>query len=317
MIWEFIVGLIILTLGSEALLRGAAGVKRRFGVPDFIIGLVIVGFGTSLPELVIGFGAASVGAEELALGMVMGSNIFNLLGVLGLAALIAPLATDERALKRDGLFMAAAALSLAALSMTGRLDRWGGLLLLAGLAVYIATVFIDEKRLPVGRVSLYRAKADFARHGPRAPWLAGLFLLAGGLLVTLGAGWVIEATVGLAFDLGVGEDVLGLTLVAIATSLPEFLVSIIAAQRRQYGVACGSILGSNIFNIFGVGGLIALVFPAVFPTRLAGPDMAVLVGVSLIILIALATGRRLSRGEGGLALAAYAVYGLWRTGAFV
>lgn len=314
MFGEFIIGLVVLSVGSELLLRGAAGLKRFFRVPEFVIGLVIVGFGTSLPELIIGLGAAGVGAQELALGMVIGSNLFNLLGVLAIAALIKPLPTEDRALKRDGAFMALAALALGAVSLTGRLGVYEGVGLLILLGLYVAVVTWGERRLPPDTKSLHGAKADFAGRAPKKPWVCAVFALGGAALLTLGSGWVIEATVGLAFDMGVGEAILGLSLVAIATSAPELVVSIMAARRGQHGVAVGNVLGSNIFNGFGVAGLMGVFYGTEWPLGIIRADLIAVVAASLVLWLALASDRCLTRREGAVALTAYILYMIWRLG---
>lgn len=309
---EFLLGILILVLGSEVLLRGAAGLKRFFRVPEFVIGLAIVGFGTSLPELIIGLGAAEVGAQELAIGMVIGSNIFNLLGILAIAALILPIKTDDRALKRDGRFMALSAIAIGVLALYGQLNLIASLVLLTLLGLYIALVVIEERRLPADTQSLYSSKAALISRVPSSPWLAALLALVGVALLTFGSGLVIESTVGFAVDFGVGEAIIGLFLVAIATSSPELVISLIAARKKFYGVAVGNILGSNIFNGFGVLGLIGIFEPTAWPMGLMGGDIAALIFASLGLWWALASDHCLTRREGFIALVLFIVYTIWR-----
>ncbi|MGD8326852.1 MAG: calcium/sodium antiporter [Sphingomonadales bacterium] len=309
---EFIIGLLILVLGSEFLLRGAAGLKRFFRVPEFVIGLAIVGFGTSLPELIIGLGAAEVGAQELAVGMVIGSNIFNLLVILAIAALIIPLKTDDRALKRDGWFMALSAVAVGGLALYGRINLATALILLGILALYIAIVVVEERKLPADTKSLYSSKAAMLVKVPKSPIVGAIVALLGAAMLTYGSGLVIESTVGFAVDYGVGEAIIGLFLVAIVTSAPELVVSVIAARRKLYGVAVGNILGSNIFNGFGILGLIGITEPTRWPAGLMGGDIVALILASLGLWWALASDHCLTRREGFIALVLFIAYTVWR-----
>ena len=315
---EFIAGLLLLIMGAALLVRGAAVIKRRLGVPDFVIGLVLVGFATSLPEIVIAGGAMAIGEPGLAMGTLIGSNIVNILLIPGLIAIALPLTVDRRALGRDGIAMLLASLALAGIAVAGQFDLLIGLLLLVGLLFYWATVVIDE-HIHRGRGGrLYGANAAAITpagvHVRIGFGLAVLMLLGGAAALLIGAGWLVEATAGYAIDAGISASLLGLTLIAIATSAPELVTSVAAARRGHPALALGNVMGSNIFNILAGGGLVAAWGGAGgrFPADLAGIDMLVLAGAAVLFLIFIATERCLNRLEGAVLVLLYGGYLGWR-----
>jgi len=299
-------GLLLTVVGTELFLRGAAGIKRRLGAPGFMIGLVVVGFGTSLPEGVVALSAGASRFHDLALGLLVGSNIFNIMAVLGLAALLRPLKVNRRVLGRDGLAMAVATLALAGVVLTGVMTRGVGLALLGLLALYVGVIAVQETRA-AGPTTM-QAKAGFAGRGPGMIWLALLMAAAGAAALLFGAGLMIEAVAGIAFDRGVSVALLGLTVVAVVTSMPELVVSITAALRGEHNVAVSNVLGSNIINGLGILALLMVVHPMDAPLAFDPLHALVLLAVTAIFLIAIVLDRVISRFEGAALLAGYVGY---------
>ncbi|MDF3350582.1 calcium/sodium antiporter [Sulfitobacter sp. KE34] len=291
-------GLLGLVLGGEYLVRGAVALAQRVGLSPLVIGLTVVGFGTSAPELVTSVQAALLGAPDIALGNVVGSNIANILLILGLAAVIAPVAISGRSFARDGTVMLAASLLCLGTVLLGQVDRLAGGVALVGLAAYLIYTFRSD-----------RSGAEPMEPLPdQAPsWLALVWLLGGLLLTILSARFLITGAVALAQAVGLSEAVIGLTIVAVGTSMPELVTSVIAARRGQSDVALGNVVGSNIFNILGVLGITALIQPVGVAAQIATLDIWVMLGAT-VALIACAFGGRVTRGQGALFALAYVAY---------
>lgn len=307
--WLFlIVGIALLTLGGEALIRGSLSAARKLKVSPLLTGLVIVGFGTSAPELVVSVDAALREQPDLAIGNVVGSNIGNILLILGLCALITPLTVRPLSLRRDALTMVSATGLFLVLGAGGILDKLDGLIFLAGLGGYLVWAYRSEKADAGPSAELHQAEADELTLVPRSwLWTASATLL-GLLLLIFGSRVLLQGAIGLATSYGVSEAVIGLTVVAVGTSLPELSVSVIAALRRHADVAVGNILGSNIFNLLGILGVSCLLQPLPLHLRVVEFDQWVLLGTALMALGFLYTARRLSRLEGGILLAGYIAY---------
>lgn len=298
---ELIAGFALLVAGGDALVRGAVGAARRLRVSPLLIGLTLVGFGTSTPELVTSLQAALAGSPGIAIGNVVGSNVANILLILGVAAAIRPIAAPGPSMRRDGAMLALATGLCVAAAMSGSIGRvWGGLLV-AGLVAYIATAYLAERGAP---------QEETGEPSRRLP--LSLALVAGGIAVTvLGAGLLVGAATTLATQWGVSERVIGLTVVAVGTSLPELAASVAAAMRRQGAMALGNVVGSNIYNVFGILGITALVRPMDVPPAFAGLDVAVLIGsAAALLVLALAVGR-VGRIAGWTLLTAYGAYMSW------
>ncbi|MGR3485053.1 MAG: calcium/sodium antiporter [Paracoccaceae bacterium] len=305
MLWiTLIAGFCLLLAGGEGLVRGAVALAARLGLSPLVIGLTVVGFGTSTPELVTSLQAALGGAPGIAVGNVVGSNVANVLLILGAAALVAPLVVDRVAFGRDGPALALATLACAAVIWWGALSRPAGLALVAGLAIYLTLA-----------VRSGRAEAPAGGAGGEAPGLglgAALLWTLGGIAVTvLGARLLVGAAVELAARLGVSDAVIGLTVVAVGTSLPELVTSVVAARRGQGAVAFGNVIGSNLFNVLGILGVTALVAPIPVPPQIAAFDVWVFLGSGAALVAVAATGWRVSRAEGAALLSAYAAYVGW------
>jgi cation:H+ antiporter len=315
-------GLALLAAGGELLVRGAVRVAERLGVSPLLIGLTLVGFGTSTPELVTSVQAALVGSPGIAVGNVVGSNIANILLILGIAALLCPIAVGTSALRRDGVLVLAVALLLAAVGFLLPLGRPIGALFLAGLVGYLVYAWRQESRGTDGHCAGgLKADAFEATHpGLHAPTRPGIALplalaLGGLVLVVLGGRLLVDGAIRMALALGIAETVIGLTIVAVGTSMPELVTSIVAAIRRQPDVALGNVLGSNIYNILGILGVTSLVSPTIVPTEIARFDSLVMVAVSAVLLVFAWTGLRIGRREGAALLAGYAAYvwAIWPT----
>ncbi len=300
-------GLLLLVAGGDGFVRGSVAIARRLGLSPLLIGLTLVGFGTSTPELLTSVQAALAGSPGIAVGNVVGSNTANILLILGLAALVQPLRTQPEAFKRDGTVVLLAALACLGVVMLGEIGRPAGLALVAGLLAYIGYTYYQETRTPDASAAMHEAEAALEPR-PQRLWLAILFTTGGLAAVLLGAGLLVESAIALAASAGISETVIGLTVVAIGTSLPELTVSLVAAFRRQADVAFGNIVGSNIYNVLGILGITALVTPVAVPAEIIRLDIWVMLAATLLLLGFAVTGWRVSRTEGAVLLAAYAAY---------
>ena len=297
-------GLVLLVLGGDALVRGAVSLAGRLGVSPLLIGLTVVGFGTSTPELVTSLNAALVGAPGIAIGNVVGSNTANILLILGIAALIQPIAVASHTFRRDGAALAAATLLCVAAVLIGEIGRLAGVVLIGGLVAYILVSYLGER--------VTASSEDAGNAKPAAPIGRALLLAFGGIAVTIiGARLLVDGAIDLARTFGLSEAVIGLTIVAVGTSMPELVTSVMAAFRRQPDVAFGNIIGSNIYNVLGILGVTALVAPLPVPPEIARLDIWVMTGATVLLLIFATTGQRLQRWEGGVFLALYVAYTAW------
>jgi cation:H+ antiporter len=307
-------GLVLLFLGGEMIVRGAVGLARRLGVSSLLIGLAVVGFGTSTPELMVSLEATLQGYPNIAVGNVVGSNIANILLVLGAAALIYPIHCPAQVVYRDGLAMVATSLALVGFGVTGQIASWQGGLMVAALVAFIAYSYWTEKYRMAPSALLHQHKAEEIKEQARPLWV-NLGILGVGLAAIMGgASMLIDGAVAIARAAEVSEAMIGLTLVALGTSLPELATSVIAAVRKHTDVAIGSVLGSNMFNILSILGLTALVTPIPISPEIVD-DIWIMMGLSTILLPVLLTGHRLDRMEAMLFLAAYAGYIGWVYGA--
>lgn len=301
-------GLLALFVGGELLVRGSVALAQRLALSPLLIGLVLVGFGTSTPELVTSVAAALKESPGIAIGNVVGSNTANILLILGIAALIAPIRCDPRAFRRDASAMLLAALACVFIALRGAMGPVTGIVLLALLVAYLAYTFVQERRHPNASAELHAKEATLAEPAPHALWLALLFAVGGIALAIAGAWLLVEGALGLAALFGVADTVIGLTIVAVGTSLPELVASVVASLRRQGDIALGNILGSNIYNVLGILGVTALVHPLSVPEEILRFDVWVMLAATLLLILFATTGRTLTRGEGLVFLAAYAVY---------
>jgi len=305
---ELVAGFVLLLVGGEALVRGAVAAARSLGVSPLMIGLTLVGFGTSTPELVTSLEAAFIGSPGIAIGNVVGSNIANILLILGLAAVIAPVACSPSTLRRDGSIVLVAAVACAVVCMVGYIGRLEGVLFVVAICAYVTWTYLQERASRDPSAELHRAETELVEPGPRNLGLALLLAGTGIGATILGAKWLVDGAVVLAGTLGVSDTVIGLTVVAVGTSLPELVTSVVAALRRHSAIALGNVLGSNIYNVFAILGITALVHPLEVPAAILDRDVWVMLAATLLLLGACWTGRRICRIEGGLFLLAYGVY---------
>jgi cation:H+ antiporter len=309
-------GLVLLAAGAEFLVRGASRLAATAGISPLVIGLTVVAFGTSAPEVAVSVQAVTAGQADIALGNIVGSNIFNVLVVLGLSAAVAPLLVAQQLVRLDVPIMIGVSILVLVLALDGEISRFDGLLLVSGIVAY--TVFaIRESRREGAEVA-----AEYERQYGRARatgagwkgWLLNISLILLGLgLLVVGARWLVAGAVGIATALGVSELVIGLTIVAAGTSLPEAATSIVAALRGERDIAVGNVVGSNISNllfILGVAGIVAPDGLQAAPAVLSF-DLPVMLAVAVACLPIFFTGHRIDRWEGILFLAYYAAYALY------
>ena len=309
-----IAGLVLLVAGAEVLVRGAAKLAAQFGIPPLIIGLTVVAFGTSAPETAVSVQSAFNGSGDLAIGNVIGSNIANVLLILGMTALVAPLIVSRQLIRLDVPIMIGASLLTFGLAWDGSLSRLDGALLFAGILAYTAFLIYNARK-DKGNDDDEFAKEFGLDEAPKPyAWVINLGLIIAGLvLLVAGSNFLVEGAVTLARALGISELVIGLTVVAIGTSLPELATSILAAIKGERDIAVGNIVGSNIFNLLCVLGLASLVSPAaisVSPNALAF-DFPVMIAVAVACLPIFFAGYRINRWEGLLFLAYYVAYTLY------
>jgi len=294
-----VAGLIGLFFGGEALVRGSVGIARRMAIPPLLIGLTVVGFGTSTPELLVSADAAWRGVPDIALGNIVGSNIANILLIIGLSALVWPIRVAGATLARDTSVMVIAALTLVPLFAMGQLGRPSGLVLVAGLVAYLVwayrqpgDIMADEAGLPA----------------PASTLASTLWVIGGLVALMVGARFLVDGAVSIARGFGISEAFIGLTIVAVGTSLPELATSLIAAFRRQSEIAIGNIVGSNIFNVLGILGLTALITPIPVASRFLTFDLPVMILVSLLLAFLLLKRPVIGRKIGVAMLVGYVAY---------
>lgn len=313
-LFYLIFGLAILVGAGDALVRGAVALSLRFGIPAIIVSATVVAIGTSAPELLIGIQAALEGSPGIALGNVVGSNIANVLLVLGVPAVIVPLAAAGTEAHRNLYFMIFATVLFSGLTLSGVVPFWGGLLLIVVAAVMIA----DSLRLGLAARAETLAAGEDADAAELAeledadpdmpPWKLVALLLAGVIGLPLGADFLVSGARGIALSIGISETVIGLTLVAIGTSLPELATTVVAAMRRQSDVAIGNVIGSNIFNVTAIIGAAALVTPLDVPAEILTRDLWVMIAASAVLVPFVLWCKPISRLVGICFLSAYAIY---------
>jgi cation:H+ antiporter len=296
----FIFGLIALIWGAEVLVRSSSKLAASLGVSKLVIGLTVVAFGTSAPELAVGIEAGLMNQPDILMGNVIGSNLTNTLLILGLAALIIPLQVHKNLIRFDLPVMIASTLILILLSLNNIITFWECALLFLCLIIYLYALVRFS-----GKSSL--TEEESLKAG--SPWKSGLLSIAGLIMLIFGARWMVESATIFAEKAGVSELVIGLTIVAIGTSLPEIVTSILAAVRGEKDLAVGSIVGSNILNILSVIGISGL-FISGIPVQdsLLEVEYIILMAVSLLCFPIFFTGRRIKRIEGAIFLSSYILY---------
>jgi cation:H+ antiporter len=303
-------GFVLLLFGAEYLVRGAVALARRLKVAPMIIGMTIVAYGTTAPELVVSLQAAVDGLPGISVGNVVGSNICNILLILGLSAVIFPIVVKPTTLMRDAAMCMGAALVFTALALSGTVERWQGALMVAMLAAFSVFAFTQERRRGKGNDPGDMAEElekEF-EEPPKPAWLSLLSVVGGIVAVVTGAKLLVTAAVATARTLGVDEAVIGLTIVAVGTSLPELATAVVAAIRKHSEVAVGNILGAGIYNLFAIMGLVAVVAPIPVPPQIVAFDLWIMVAVTALLLTLLLWRNGLSRPVGVMFLAGFVVY---------
>lgn len=299
-------GLAVLVVGAEALVKGASRLAGGVGLPPLVIGLTVVAFGTSAPELAVSIQAAVGGQPDLALGNVVGSNIFNVLFILGLSALVAPLVVSQQLVRKDVPLMIGISILVLVLALDGRIGRLEGAVLFLGIVAYTGSLI--RQGLGAGRAAA--TEAEGPPPAPGSPVANVVWMLGGLAALVLGSRWLVTGSVDVARAFGISELVIGLTILAAGTSMPELATSILATLRGQRDIAVGNVIGSNIFNILAVLGLSSAVAPegiAVTRTALYF-DVPVMIAVAFACLPILVSGYRIARWEGFLFFAYYVAY---------
>jgi cation:H+ antiporter len=311
MLWMFLGGLIGLVAGAELLVRGASKLALSWGISPLVVGLTIVAFGTSAPEVAVSVGAALDGRTDIAIGNVVGSNVFNVLFILGLSALIIPLTVNAQIIRQEVPIMIGASLLLLVLGLDGVLSPLNSALLLALMLVYTLYLIVQSRRETSATVleefdHIKRPGKQWDSH-----WLAQVLLIGVGLaLLVMGSQWLVSASVEFAKALGVSDLVIGLTIVAAGTSMPEVATSIMAALRKERDIAIGNVVGSNTFNILGslgISGMVASGGLAMSPAVL-NFDIWVMVAVMFACLPVFISGREIARWEGFVFIGYYVAY---------
>jgi cation:H+ antiporter len=313
--WVFGAGLVLLVLGSETAIRGGVGLSRALGLTPLLIGLLIISTGTSAPEMSVALQAAHLGAPDIALGNVIGSNIINVLLILGLAALIRPMPSPPKVVIRDGGFMLVASLVLMVLALSGKITQTEGVILLSVYGIYCVTTFVTDWRRPP-ETSVHCVRADEHRDNDSAG--ASLLLLAFGIAcIALGGRLAVDGAIAFARETGISQAMVGLTVMAIATSLPELTVITMTAARGYTQIALGQLIGSNLFNIMAVIGATAAMGTLPVAAQFRSTDLFVMAGTAILLVPLLLSSWRLSRPRGAVLVLAWCVYVAflaWRQG---
>ncbi|MEX1034913.1 MAG: calcium/sodium antiporter [Sneathiella sp.] len=299
-------GLVILLVCGELLVRGSVALAEHMGVSKLVIGFTVIAFGTSAPELVVCIQAALDGVPGIAFGNVIGSNIANILLVIGVPALIYPLVCDTRSALRDSFTMIAATLLFMVLAWNGKIELWHGALLVGFLAAIVIRSYFRARK--EGDEGADEALEEYEQNMPKSLFLSLLFVFMGLIGLILGAHLLVQGAEVIARVAGVSDEIIGLTLVALGTSLPELATSIIAAFRRHGDVAIGNVLGSNLFNITGIIGATAIVEPMEVPAQILHFDLWIMLFVSLLMIPIFLAKKPIGRVLGGAFCIAYVAY---------
>lgn len=315
--WLFLLGgLGLLYIGAQTLIKGGTGLALRLGLTPLVIGLTVIAYGTSSPEMVVSLQAAFSGNGAISIGNVVGSNICNIALILGVCALVTPVTASSQIIRREIPIMIAATVVLCVFLLDDTLARWEGAILFLGVIVYtVSTVRAARKETAADQVVADEYKAEIGKPGesePKAAGLAasvGLTVLGLGVLVA-GSHFFVGGAVKLAEGWGISQTVIGLTIVAVGTSMPEFATSLVAAIRKHSDVALGNVVGSNIFNIVGILGLCALITPISAP-GIGLVDLGLMSLIAVVLLPLCKSGGKVSRAEGAVLLAVYTGYTWW------
>lgn len=305
---QIIAGLVLLYFGGEGLISGASRLALRMGLSALVVGLTVVAFGTSAPELFVSLGAVLDGLDDVAMGNVVGSNICNIALILGLAALIRPIKINTRLVKLDLPLLIMASVWMIIVLLDGWVQRWEGILSILGLVAYVAFLIWEANREDEP------TKEELQMASPTPGWSLGKdlgFIVFGLVALAMGADWFVKGSMAVAIFAGLSPAFIGLTIVAIGTSLPELAVTVLASRRGQGDIAVGNVVGSNLFNIGAVMGITSMVHP-VERGGILWADIGFMMGLTLVLMPMLLLGPHLARRRGAILVASYIVYLTWR-----
>lgn len=301
-------GFVLLLGGAEFLVRGAVQIASKAGLSAMLIGMTVVAFGTSAPEFVVSLNASLDGSTGIALGNIIGSNVANVLLILGITSLFAPIVVNVRAVIRDAVMVMASTILFAWLALTGTITSLAGGIMFALLVAYFVYSYMRERKNNHSSAELHEREADEVQDIDLSTSMAWVCLIGGLIAVAYGAELLVSGGTVVARGFGVSEEVIGLTLIAFGTSLPELAASVMAALRGHTDVAIGNVIGSNLFNIMCVGGGVAVIVPLSVPEQLQNYDLWVMMAATVLLLGYLSVGRRIGRIDGVCFFAAYCLY---------
>ena len=310
MFLEFVfiaLGFAALVLGAEYLVKGASSIARNFGVSALVIGLTVVAFGTSAPELFVSTNAALKGTADVSIGNVVGSNVFNILVIIGLAAFLQPVRVGSAVLKREMPLMLAVMMLFSALAYDGILSRSDGVIMTLGIVSYLLMnyVLVRRRRLAQSLEAMDAAEQE----GEELKTLTAFLCVAGGLIaMVIGSNWIVDSAVVIATHFGVPDLVIGITLIAVGTSLPEVAATVVAARRGQSDLAVGNAIGSNIFNVLCVLGITATILPLNVSARVITVDSWVQLVACMVVFLFMRWRGAVSRVQGAVLLLMYFGY---------
>lgn len=303
----FLAGIALLYYGAEWLVGGAASLALRYGLRPLIVGLTVVALGTSMPEFVINLFAAVTGQDAIALGNIVGSNICNIALILGASAVVLPLVVNPAMLRKEYPIMVVVMIVFYAQAMDGVISQWDGLMLVAGLVAFLAYVVLDARRQ--SREAALEGLSEVHPTDVADPvWRKVLLIAAGILLLAVGARLMIFSAVNIAQFMGISEIVIGLTIVAIGTSLPELATSMVGAFKRETDLSIGNALGSNLLNVLFVVGFVSLIRPLQVPQTSINTHFPIMIGFAVLLLPLAWTQYRITRMEGGVLVAGFLGY---------
>ncbi len=280
--WIF-AGLVLLLLGAEVMIRGAVAMARRARISPHVIGLTVIAFGTSAPELFVSLKAALHGSPGIAIGNVVGSNIANILLMIGTVGVVTPFVCRGAPLKRDGMVLVLATVLFVAAGLHGMIERWHAMLMLTLLVGYLYYCYREERR--AGAESLHAKEVAEFDQLPTSLWRSAMYTVGGLIAVLAGARFLVDGAIVVARVAGISETVIGVTVVAVGTSLPELATTVVAAMRRHSDVALGNIIGSNIFNTLGILGVVAMVNPLEIPPEVLSADLWIMAGITVAFVV--------------------------------
>lgn len=316
MIYLQTLGGFVLLLGcAELLVRGAVSLSQRLGVTPLVIGMTVVAWGTTAPELVVSLDAALLGSPGISVGNVVGSNVANILLILGVGAMIAPMTCERGLIRHDAIALLLASGLFAVIVSLGQLDYWQGAIMIILLVGFTLVSYRMARRRHAAAKAAEAMVEEFD-DAPKSLVTSILILVLGVAGVVLGAHLLVEGAVGLARTFGVSEAAIGLTLVAVGTSLPELATAVVSAYRGHAEVALGNVVGANIYNVLGIMGVVSVITPIEVPAKIVAVDIWVMLVVTVIFVGLLIAKGRLGRGVAGMFLAAYVVFTLSQYGDF-